>query len=311
VLLISERAMKKTLFLLLTQLSVGWLLVGAPVLSTRAANAGDSLASAKSHFVADGTNKVHYLTLGRGKQTILFVHCWAGRADFWRAQVPVVADRARLILIDLPGHGESDKPHTDYTMGFFANAVLAVMRDAKVDKATLVGHSMGAAVICQVYKQAPEKVAALFSVDGMMRRPPVTPEQAQQFIAPFRAPEYRDNTTRFLATMFPVPGTEALRDQVVADMLQTPQYVMAGSMEGMFGQGQPAWDLQNVKVPVLVINAKNPMWTPEYEEYVHKLSSQVEYRTMDGVGHWLMLEKPVEFNAAFLEVLQKHQLIGK
>ncbi len=107
-----------------------------------------TLADGKSHFASLGTNKVHYVTVGGGRQTIVFVHCWAGNLGFWREQVPAFADKARLVLIDLPGHGQSDKPHTAYTMDFFASAVLAVMRDAHVDKATLVGHSMGGAVIC-------------------------------------------------------------------------------------------------------------------------------------------------------------------
>ena len=87
---------------------------------------------------------------------------------FWREQVPLLADQARLILIDLPGHGQSDKPQADYSMDFFAEAVLAVLRDAKVDKATFIGHSMGAAVLCRVHHHAPEKVAALVSVDGLL-----------------------------------------------------------------------------------------------------------------------------------------------
>jgi pimeloyl-ACP methyl ester carboxylesterase len=53
-------------------------------------------------------------------------------------------------------------------MDYFARAVLAVMNDAHVDKATLVGHSMGAPVICRVFHQAPERVAALVSVDGLL-----------------------------------------------------------------------------------------------------------------------------------------------
>lgn len=128
-------------------------------------------ALAKSHFARLGTNKVHYLTAGKGDRTIVFVHCWAGNSGFWREQLPALADKARLILVDLPGHGQSDKPRGDYSMDFFASAVLAVMRDARVDRATLIGHSMGVAVICRVHAQAPGKVAALVAVDGLLRRP--------------------------------------------------------------------------------------------------------------------------------------------
>jgi pimeloyl-ACP methyl ester carboxylesterase len=196
-------------------------------------------------------------------------------------------------------------------MDFFAGAVVAVMRDAHVDQATLIGHSMGAPVICRVYRQAPQKVAALVAVDGIMRRPPMTPEQVDRFVAPFRTPEYRTHTTNFISAMFPNPGTEPLRDHVLSEILATPQYVMSGAMDGMFGADQPDWDLKRVDVPVLVINANNPMWTDEYKEYIRSLSSRTDYRTIGGVGHWLMLEKPAEFNAALTDMLQKFDLVAK
>jgi pimeloyl-ACP methyl ester carboxylesterase len=265
----------------------------------------------QSHYASFGTNKVYYLVEGRGSQTIVMVHCWAGNSGFWSEQLPALAGRARLILMDLPGHGQSDKPRTDYTMDFFAQAVLAVMRDARVDRATLIGHSMGVPVISRVYARAPERVAALVAVDGTLRRPQMSAEQSANFIAPFRAPDYREHATKFLGSMFPAPGTETLRDRVVSEILTTPQYVMLGAMEGMFGPSQPDWDLKKVNVPVLVINAKNPMWTPEYEAYVRSLSPRTDYRVIEGAGHWLMLEKPAEFNAVLIDMLQKFDLIAK
>src|SRR5664280_1344102 len=104
---------------------------------------------------------------------------------------------------------------TDYTMDYFATAVLAVMHDAHVKNATLIGHSMGVPVICRVYRQAPEEVAALVAVDGVLRRPAMTSEQAERFKAPFGMPEYRTHTTNFIRAMFPIPGTEVLRDRVL------------------------------------------------------------------------------------------------
>jgi non-heme chloroperoxidase len=270
-----------------------------------------SLASGKSHSVSFGANKIHYVTVGEGEHTLVFVHCWAGNLGFWREQVPALADKARLVLIDLPGHGQSGKPRAAYNMDYFAGAVLAVMRDARVDQATLVGHSMGGPVIYRAYEQAPEKVAALVVVDGFLRRPQVPPGQAKQFIERFRTPEYREHTRQFFGSMFPVPGTEALRDQVLSEMLATPQRVMHGAMEGMFGPDQPDWDLKEANVPVLVINAKGPMWDADGENYIRSLSPQTDYRVMEGVGHWLMLERPVEFNAILTDMLRKFNLIAK
>jgi pimeloyl-ACP methyl ester carboxylesterase len=273
-------------------------------------NAAEEPGSVTSRHASFGTNKVHYMTAGKGEKTLVFVHGWAGNAGFWRAQA-LVAEMAKIVLIDLPGHGKSDKPQTAYTMDYFGGAVIAVMRDAEVKKATLIGHSMGVAVICRAYTRAPEMVTGLVAVDGLLRRPEFTREQAEKFTGPFRGSGYREHTTNFIHSMFKNPGTEALRDRVLAEVLSTPQHVMSSAMEGMFGEGQPNWDLKKVNVPVLVINAPNPRWNSEYEAYVKGLSAKTEYRVIENVGHVLTLEKPAEFNAVLIELLKKHELLAR
>ena len=274
-------------------------------------NSASAIPGARSHFANFDTNKVHYLTIGKGAKTVVFIHGWSCNSGFWREQVPALADKASLVLIDLPGHGKSDKPHVTYSMDFFARAVLAVMRDARVNKATLVGHSMGTPVICRVHQQAPDKVAALVAVDGILRRPQMKPEDVERFTGPYRTPEYRAHATNFIRSMFPNPGSEILRDRVLSEMLTTPQYVMSGAMDGMFGADQPAWDLPAVTVPVLVLNAKNPMWSSDYETWVKSLSPRTDYRVFEGVGHFLMLEKPAGVNAALVAMLEPFDLVKK
>jgi pimeloyl-ACP methyl ester carboxylesterase len=277
----------------------------------RAAGAEEKAVKAESHFARLGTNKIHYLTQGQGTNAIVFLHGWACNAGFWREQVAAFADKAKLVLIDLPGHGESDKPGVDYTMDYLADAVVAVIGDAKVQKATLVGHSMGTPVICKVYAKAPERVAGLVAVDGFLRRPKVGPEQAENMAAPYRKPDYREQVKQMLSFMFPNAGTEALRERVTEEMVKTPQHVLASAMGEMFNLKQPAWDLPKVDVPVLSINAKSPMWTENYEKYVRSLSSKTDYRLIEGTGHFVMLEKPSEFNSTLMEMLRNFDLVAK
>src|SRR5436190_5552169 len=109
------------------------LVIGLLIVARFGAHAAaefDSIAGAKSHFAKFDGNKVHYATIGKGDKTLVFIHGWAGNLGFWREQAPALADKARLILVDLPGHGRSDKPQTEYTMEYFARGVLAVMQDA-------------------------------------------------------------------------------------------------------------------------------------------------------------------------------------
>ena len=271
----------------------------------------ETVADSESHFVYSGPNRIHYLTVGKEGRAIVLIHGWACNLGFWREQVPMLADFGKLVLIDLPGHGQSDKSQTAYTMDFFADAVLAVLRDAQVKKAIFIAHSMGAAPLCRVYEQAPEQFEALVSVDGLLRRPPGTPEEARALVGPFGSPNYLDHAKRFISTFFPVPGTDGLRDRVMAEMLTTPQHVMLGAMMGMFGPDQPDWILRRISAPVLVINAPSPWWRNDYESYVRSLSPQTDYVLMEKVGHFLMLERPEAFNPLLLSMLRKYDLIPK
>ncbi len=270
-----------------------------------------SVADAQSHFISVGANLIHYTSAGKGNHTFVFVHGWSCNLGFWREQVPLLADKARLILIDLPGHGQSDKPSTTYSMDFFAEAVLAVLRDAKVDRAVFIGHSMGAAVLCRVHHHAPEKFAALVSVDGLLCRLPSTPAEDRALAGAFASAQYLDHAKGFISAFFPVPGTEALRDRVTAEMLVTPQHVMLGAMLAMLGPEEPDWILRKVEAPVIAINARSDWWKNGYENYVRSLSPQSEYVLMEDVGHFLMLEKPVEFNALLVEKLRKFDLMAE
>jgi pimeloyl-ACP methyl ester carboxylesterase len=289
---------------------LGSLVLVVSSLSAQAAADLGSIPGVESHFAKFEDNKVHYATIGKGDTTIVLIHGWAGNITIWREQVPALAEKARLLLIDLPGHGRSDKPKTDYTLDYFARGVLAVMKDARANKATLIGHSMGVPVICRVYAQAPEKVAGLVAVDGLMRRPELKPDQVEKFVAPFGQPDYRSHVTNFIHSMFPDPDTHATRDQVLAEVMKTPHHVMASAMKEMFNGDRPDWTLQKVTVPVIVLNAPNPRWTADYEAYVRSLSPKTDYRVIEDTHHCLMLQKPAEFNKELLSMLRRFGLLG-
>jgi pimeloyl-ACP methyl ester carboxylesterase len=139
----------------------------------------------------------------------------------------------------------------------------------------------------------------------LLRRPHGTPEQAMALVAPFGTPKYKEHAIGLIHTFFPVPGTEALRDLLMAQMLNTPQHVMLGAMLGMFGPDQADWVLDKVNAPVAAINAPSLWWANGFESYVRSLNPKSDYVLMNGVGHFLMLEKPPEFNATLSATLRK------
>jgi pimeloyl-ACP methyl ester carboxylesterase len=260
----------------------------------------EELAQAPSRFAALGGLRVHYKSFGDGPQALVLVHGWTCDMSFWRLQVPELSRRGRLIVIDLPGHGASDKPEVRYTMDLFARAVDAVLDDAGIEKAVLVGHSMGAVVVRQCYRRHPERVAALVTVDGALRSMLTDPKQIDAFVARFEAPDYRERMAEFVRAMFPKEAPAELVSGVEATMSATPQHVAVSAMRGML---DPAiWSADPIGVPVGAVMADSPAWS-DFEAFLRTLSPRVEYRVVPGASHFLMLEKPSEFEAALNSVL--------
>src|SRR6185369_5700030 len=91
--------------------------------------------SGDSKYAKLGENKIHYKSYGKGKDALVLVHGWTCNMDLWRDHIPELSKRSRVIALDLPGHGLSDKPETTYSMDLFADAIDAVMKDAGVERA--------------------------------------------------------------------------------------------------------------------------------------------------------------------------------
>src|SRR5215207_9678852 len=75
--------------------------------------------------------------------TLVFVHGWAGERAYWEHQVAFFSDRYRVVALDLAGHGESGLGRTDWDLPAFGDDVVAVVDAVGIQRAVLVGHSMG------------------------------------------------------------------------------------------------------------------------------------------------------------------------
>lgn len=260
-----------------------------------AMTSGPTLAVAPSHYaIVDGI-RVHYKISGKGHNTLVFVHGLGGEMNLWREQVEFFAPKARVLVIDLPGYGQSDKPeNVKYTMRFFARAVRAAMDDAKIDRAIIVGHSMGAAVMREFDRAFPTRVRGLVSVDGamVMNMPPA---DVEKFIGPLRGVDFQTN----LGALFDSLADHAsppVRMDIKSAALATPQYVIVSSLEGMFAPS--VWREDKITIPLLVVNTSSPMWTAKYVEAVHALAHDLKYTTIEDTDHFIMLEQPQALNEA-------------
>jgi pimeloyl-ACP methyl ester carboxylesterase len=262
--------------------------------------------SGESRFAQVEGNKVHYTLYGVTNPTLVFIHGWACDETVWDAQAAELPPQVRCITIDLPGHGKSDKPNTSYTMHLYARAIDAVLRDAKVQSAILVGHSNGVPVIRQFYREFPASVSGLIIVEGSLR-PFVDAAGMEKFIASLRGPDYENAAAKFVDSMTrPIKAGE-LRQRIKTLMLRTPQYVSVSEFENT--ADPELWKPDNINVPVLMILAKQPIWTSEYEQFARSLVPRLDYQVWDNVSHFVMMEKPREFNDAVLAFLRANEFL--
>lgn len=274
-------------------------------LLTAVALAGAAVTTAQEKYAQLDKNKIHYVSEGKGKDAIVLVHGWGCRLTHWRDQITGLSPRARVIALDLPGHGESDKPEIKYDMDLFAAAIDAVMKDAGVERAVLVGHSMGTPVVRQFYRKYPQKTLALVIVDGGLR-PFGTKEQREQFMTPLRGSNYKEAGAQMFTAMT-ATLSDADKERVKSSAWNTPQQVLVSAMEAMAEESLYGPD--KINVPVLAILAKSPFWAADTEQFFRSLAPDLEYQMWDGVSHFLFMDKPKEFNAAVIAFVDKKKLL--
>jgi pimeloyl-ACP methyl ester carboxylesterase len=102
-------------------------------------------------------------TAGAGP-VLLLVHGMAGSSVTWKHILPALAQRFTVVAPDLLGHGQSAKPHGEYSLGAHANVLRDVMNLLGHERATLVGQSLGGGVVMQLAYQFPDRCERLVLV---------------------------------------------------------------------------------------------------------------------------------------------------
>ena len=251
-------------------------------------------------------NKIHYYDVAhtKSKDAIVLIHGWTCSADFWKESLHAFRGY-RVIALDLPGHGRSDKPKLNYSMEYFAKSVDAVMKHAGVDRAVLAGHSMGTPITREFYRMYPQRTLGIVIVDGALRT--FFPKaMTDTFVAQLRA-GYKENAAKFIDGMLAAVKDETLRKYIRENMLATPDFVAISAMEGM--GDEKIWKEDKITVPVLAVMAPSPFWPPDVKEIFTSIAPKIDFQMWSGVSHFLHMEKPKEFNDQVASFIVKNKLL--
>jgi pimeloyl-ACP methyl ester carboxylesterase len=193
-----------------------------------------ALAAAPSRFASTGGLRVHYKAIGASGPAVLFVPGWACDLSFWRYQADALGTGARLLFVDLPGHGQSDRPEdVAYTHDLFVRALAAVLDDAGEAEAVVVGHSAGGSVARHFARRHPGRLRALGLVDATLGSPFRDRAHLDELLALLRG---RDPNRVALALIAPLVAQHTpimAAFEIRMRMLLTPPHVRVSVLEEM------------------------------------------------------------------------------
>jgi pimeloyl-ACP methyl ester carboxylesterase len=260
---------------------------------------------------------------GQGGRTLVLIHGLGSYSPAWTRNVDALSGAGRVIALDLPGYGKSQKADYAYSMEFFARVVDGFLNRLGLTDVVLVGHSMGAQIAMTHALLFPGKAKALVltAPAGFER---FTPEEAQRLTAvvtkeavmltPPKA-VYANLAANFQS--MPKEAEFMAEDRV--RVIGGPDFdayasANASSVAAMLN-GPVADRLPEISVPALVVFGENDRLIPNPYLHPGTTTRQVaesgvsrlpkgKLVMIPGAGHMLQFEKPEAYHQAVLEFLK-------
>jgi 2-succinyl-6-hydroxy-2,4-cyclohexadiene-1-carboxylate synthase len=253
-------------------------------------------------------------TAGSGRALVL-LHGFTGSAAAWAPLMDDLARHRQVVAIDLLGHGGSDAPPDPrrYGIAHCVEDVLGVLDALRIQRATVLGYSMGGRAALAVAVAAPERLCGLIleSASPGLRNPEVRLARAAQDAMLAEAIE-RDGIEAFVSEWERQPlfasqhsMAEDARVRLRAQRLRNDPTGLANSLRG-FGQGvmMPLHDfLGEIDMPTLIIAGA---LDAKYAEIGREMSARIPgacLKVVEGAGHAVHLEQPAAFSGLVVDFL--------
>jgi pimeloyl-ACP methyl ester carboxylesterase len=278
----------------------------------------------QSHVVRDGVS-IGYEVYGTGDPTVLLMPTWTIiHSRFWKFQVPYLSRHYRVITYDGPGNGRSDRS-TDpdrYTADAYAADAVAVLDECSVDRAVVVGLSLGAPYGLRLAALHPDRVLGLVFTGPALPLTPPSPERAaipESYLKPYPDnvegwgkynvaywyDHYQDFTEFFFEQCFNESySTKAIDDAVGWASETGPEILDAEGKRRPWNPGYAEEMLDQLRCPFLVIHGSDDLIHPLNTGRVAARLGHGSLITFEGSGHLPNVREPVAFNLALKSFIE-------
>ena len=261
-------------------------------------------AEPESVEIAPGRS-IRYLTMGSGgDDPILFIHGFGGGFDNWMLNQEALSENHTTYAIDLPGHGGSTKDVGGGDLGAMTDALVHFMKIMKIERAHLVGHSMGGGIALTFAQQQPDQVSSLSLIAPVGLGPDINMDYIDGFISQTRARKLR------AVLELLVEDASAISADMVEDIIKFKRLDGVGAAlnllrDGVMPDGKQGVSfrdgLTDVEVPLQVIWGRNDKIIPS--DHAADLPDSIRLTLYDDTGHMPHLERASEVNALIGELV--------
>jgi haloalkane dehalogenase len=234
------------------------------------------------------------------------LHGWPTSSFLWRHVMPALAVRNRVIAVDLPGFGRSDKPlDVSYSFGFYDRFLDAFLAEAGAQRTGLAVHDIGGPIGLHWASRNPGRVTRLALLNTLVYSR--LSAAAMAFVAAARVPGIRSALTTpralRLALRFGVQNKDGLGEDTIRayqepfrDRQSRRALAKAGSSLHPSGLKEiEAW-LPRIEIPVRVVYGKQDRILPDVERTMRKVAEdvpgEVEATALEDCGHFLQEDRP-------------------
>ncbi len=184
--------------------------------------------------LSDGV-EIAFGETGRGEPALVLIHGGFGNRSHVAPLVAHLAERHRVIALDLRGHGQSGVPQDGFRIADFAQDVLAVCRDARVEQAVLCGHSMAGAVALTAAALDPSLAAGVVLLDTVLFPDPLQRQARETLVTALEGAHWLEALRGFIgARMFSPFDPPELQPRIVEELAAVPPRIPAPLMRDFF-----------------------------------------------------------------------------
>ena len=271
------------------------------------AEMGSEAVAPEPVMVNAGTWTVRVLRMGpdvphSAAAPIVMIHGFGGDLLNWQLNQPDIATDRAVYAIDLPGHGGSTKTiDGDGSVGWLAEAVRGALAALEIDRAHLVGHSLGGAVALQMALDEPSRIASVTLVcpAGLGRE--INANYIENFIRADRRKEMKATVEALFADPSFV-SRDMVEDLLKYKRLDGVLSALRRIADATFANGQQSTVLADalggLTVPVQIVWGAEDRIVPA----AHAAAiAEPDRHVMPGAGHMVHMERPAEVNRLIAE----------